>query len=81
MVRSRLRCTPLPARNSDRAPVKVDISEELIITLEPGEVPTRGDINPEPERVSGGQWNGPGGVWFASWPTASVMRRQTAAPL
>ena len=27
------------------------------------------------------QWSGPAGVWFASWPTASVIRRHTAAPL
>jgi membrane dipeptidase len=25
--------------------------------------------------------SGPGGVWFASWPTALVMRRHTTAPL
>jgi hypothetical protein len=27
-----------------------------------------------------GQCSGPGGVSFVSWPTASVMRRHTAAP-
>ena len=24
-----------------------------------------------------GQWSGPAGVWFASWPTASVIRRHS----
>src|SRR5437764_15495213 len=28
-----------------------------------------------------GYCNGPGGIWFASWPTASAIRRQTVAPL
>lgn len=28
-----------------------------------------------------GQWSGPAGVWFASWRTASVIRRHTASPL
>jgi len=28
-----------------------------------------------------GQCSSPGGVLFCSWPTASVIRRQTAAPL
>ena len=29
----------------------------------------------------GNQCTGPAGVTLASWPTASVMRRHTAAPL
>ena len=31
--------------------------------------------------ISDFQCTGPDGVWLASWPTASAMRRQTAAPL
>ena len=28
-----------------------------------------------------GQWSGPAAAWFASWRTASVIRRHTASPL
>jgi hypothetical protein len=31
--------------------------------------------------VAGGQCTGPVGVLFASWTTASLIRRQTATPL
>jgi hypothetical protein len=38
----------------------------------------RNDLTDEIRRY---QFSGPGGVWSAGWPTASVIRRQTAAPL
>jgi hypothetical protein len=31
-------------------------------------------------RLAASQWSGPFGVWFASWRTASAIRRHTASP-
>lgn len=78
-----LRCQRCGARGK----ASLDVDCGLAIESGDGETWRGAGLEPCAAAAAGnatrvhGQWSGPAGVWFASWPTASVIRRHTASPL